>query len=344
MNQVVKYRNCLIMLVILLASIVSLVGCTGAPSTPPPAQTPLSVPQKADLIGEIELAKIIDDEDFAELYQYAAQDTTLPQTLDAALEKVEHETGINLRDFDTAVVFGEAATFIESTESSPGSHQYWGALVEGKLNENTFISNIEGKIGKELPGSSYQNYTIYVLPSLEGQGEAFSIAFPTEEQMVIGTTLAVKDVIDVKVGRQEPMSGAVYNLYSQLDDALIKLASTVPGPLLERIPAEIPIGPLTLSLLCFRDIEYTTLTLTKSDAIINTQARLVFTNEDSASDSGKLLWTGSKAGKYAVSDPNIKTLLSKIHISQRDSSVFLTLAMTISEIEQLISATSQEAK
>jgi hypothetical protein len=343
-----SYRHFLAALVvILLVSMISLVGCTAVPSNPPPTQTPPAVPQEADFIGKIELAEIINDEDFAELYQHiAAQDTTSPQTLDAALDEVEHETGINLRDFDNVVVFGDASALLESMESSQGSSgsTYWGALVEGNLDESTFIGNIENKIGLELPKSNYQNYTLYILSDPRKQGETLGIAFLADGQMVIGTTLAVKDVIDVTVGLQEPISGIVCNLYSQLGDALIKLASSVPEPLLEQIPAEIPIGPFTLSLLCFRDIEYATLALTKNEAIINAEARLVFANEDSAKDSGRLLWIGSKVGRYVAPDPNVKELLSKMHTSRAGSSVYLTLPLTISEIEQLILAMSQEAE
>jgi len=77
----------------LLVGIILLVGCSSAPTTPPPTtQTPPAVPEKADLLGKVELAQIIGDEDFAELYaEIAAQNTILPQTLDAALDKLEIE-------------------------------------------------------------------------------------------------------------------------------------------------------------------------------------------------------------------------------------------------------------
>lgn len=352
MGKAVKhqsYRKFLFGLVaILLAGTISLVGCSAPATNPPPStQTAPAVPQRADLLGRVALAEILADEDFAELYQeIAAQDTTLPQTLDAALDVVEYQTGINLRDFTNVTVFADATALVERMESaqSNGAPSYCGALVEGELDESTFIDSIESKLGRELTTSIYQNYTIHTFPDSQNQSEAFSMAFLADNEMVIGTTLAVKDVIDVAMGRQEPISGTVYDLYSQLGDALIKLASSVPESLTERIPAEISLGPINLNLLCFRDIEYATLTLTENGAIVNTDVHLEFANVDSARTSEQLLRLAITSGKHIVSDPDIKELLSKVHISRSGSSVSLTLALTIPEIEHLISAMLEEAK
>jgi len=336
-----RHRNLLFGLVaILLAGIILLVGCSDTSTSPPPStQIPFAVPQRADLLAEIELAEILDDEDFAELYQaIAAQSPALPRTLDAALDNLEYGTGIDLRDLTHVIVFADAEELVESMESASGSSPpYWGALVEGELNENTIIHGIESRMGQELAISSYQNHTLYSLADSHNQGDALNTAFLAEEQMVIGTSLAVKDVIDVTVGLQEPISGTVYDLYCQLGDALTKLASYVPESLTSQIPAEIPLGPVNLSMLSFRDVGYTTLALTKSEAIITADVHLEFTNSDSAKTSGQLLWIAITASKYIVSDPDIGELLSKVHTSTSSTSVSLTASLTISEIERLAS-------
>lgn len=352
MNQRAKQRRCkhllVVLLAILLVSMITLTGCTATPGKPPEStQIPPAVPQRANFLAEVELAEIINDEDFAELYrEVAAQESTLPETLDAALDEVQRETGINLRDFTHVIVFADALALLESMESSQDNAgpDYWGALVEGTLDEDSFIDSIESKLGKKLVTSSYQSFTIYVLQDTREPDEAFSMAFPASGQMVIGTALAVRDVIDVTVGLEEPISGTVYDLYDQLGDALIKLASSVPESLTEQIPAEMPIGPITLSLLCFRDIDSATLNLTKSEAIANTELCLVFSNEDSAKDCRWLLWTGSKLGNNVVSDPELGELLSKVQISRSGSSVSLKLALAMSEIGRLAQAMLHEVK
>jgi hypothetical protein len=101
---------------------------------------------------------------------------------------------------------------------------------------------------------------------------------------------------------------------------------------------------MSLSLLCFRDIKYATLALARNGTIMNVELCLVFSSEDSARDSQSLLWLGSRLGKNLVPDPNVGDLISKTQISRSGPSVSLTLALTTSEIEQLVLALLQEQK
>ena len=332
----------------LLIGMMVLVGCKATPADyPPPTQLLLVVPQQASLLARVELAEILNDEEFAELYQViAAQDTDLPQTLDAALDKIEYDTSINLRDFTYLVVFAYASELLGSMEAlqDNGDFPYCGVLVQGKLDERTFMQNIKRKIGRNLATSDYRGFTIYALTASPRQDHASSIAFFANGQMVIGTPRAVENVIDIMAGLQEPVSGTVCDLYRQLDDAYIKLVSSVPESVTMRIPSKMPVGPINLSLLSFRDIKYTTLTVTKNEAIINADAHLEFTNENSAKESGRLLWTAVIAGKHAVSDPDARELLSKIQTSRSGSSVSITLAMAMSEIERFTLTTLEEIR
>jgi len=344
-----SYRHLLMALAAtLLAGLLTLGGCSTTPAGPPTSTaTPPAVPQRADFLAKVELAEIINDEDFAELYhEVAAQEGTLPETLDDALDQVQRETGVNLNDFSDATVFADTLSLPEVVESYPSGAgaAYWGVLVQGELDESTFIDSVESKIGRDLLRSNYQNLTIYAVSETHEQDVAFSMAFPADGQMVIGADAAVRDFIDVTLGLEAPMSGTVYDLYCQLDDALVRLASSVPESLTEEIPAEVPIGPMSLSLLSFRDIEYATLTLAKNEAIVNAELCLVFSNEDSARDSQSLLWIASKLGQSVVPDPNVGDLLSRTQISRSGASVSLTLALATSEIEELTLALLQEGK
>jgi hypothetical protein len=352
MKQCAKRKSSRHLLRVLVATVfvglIALAGCSATPAGPPDSTPPpAAIPQRANFLAKVELAEIMNDEDFGGLYhEVAAQEGILPETLDDALDEVQREIGVNLRDFADATVFADALSLPEVMESYPygADSAYWGVLVRGELDESTFIDGVESKIGKELPRNSYQSLTIYAVTDAHEQDVALSLAFPADGEMVIGADAAVRDFIDVAVGLEEPMSGMVYDLYCELGDALVRLASIVPESLTEQIPAEVPVGPATLSLLCFREIEYATLVIVKDEGIVNAELCLVFSNEDSARDSQSLLWIASKLGASVVPDPNIGELLSGTQISRSGVSVYLTLALTTSEIEELTLALLQEGR
>jgi len=325
---------------ILLVSLLLLTGCATKPPPPTLPSAPLLVPQKADLIGKIELASIRDDKDFANLYEeIAAQNTDLPRTWSAALDEVQHETGVDPRDFSAATVFADASILIEGmTSLQENSVPYCGALVTGNLNETTFICNVETKMNLKFETSSYKNYKIYTYVDPYNEVGVFSIVFHGEGQMVIGSVEAVEDVINCMTHEEESISGPVYDLYSQLGDALIKVASSIPSSLTQQIPAELPAGPININLRSFRDINYATLILTKNEVTINANVCLEFNNEDSAKRSKLMLWAFTKFGKYVAPDPEVKELLGKIHLARSNSSVSITYAMPTSEIKDLLLA------
>ena len=95
-------------IVFMAALLVSLlVGCGGEETTPAAIKL---VPQKANMIGLIDLSQIISDEDIAELYDEA---------LDLAMEEI----GLDLRDFREGLMFGEVS---EAT----GDMDYFGIMVK----------------------------------------------------------------------------------------------------------------------------------------------------------------------------------------------------------------------
>lgn len=333
---------------ILLVGLLMLPGCRGTPTEQTPSRgTPPAVPHRANFLAQVELAEIINDEDLSELYrEMAAQEATLPETLNDALEEVQCETGVNLKDFDDAIVFADTLSLVEVVESQPydASLAYWGVLIQGELDESSFIDSVEASTGRELVRSYYQDLTIYSVDHTAKEVVVFSMAFPIGGQMVIGADRAVRDVIDVAAGLEEPISGTVYDLYCQLGDALIKLASSVPESLTQEIPAEIDVGPVSLSLLCFREIRYATAVIVENEAIIDAELCLLFCNEDSAKEGQSLLWIGSKFGKSAVPDPAVGELLSRAQVSGSGTSVSLTLALATSEIEELASTLLQQGR
>ena len=107
-------------LLIVVIFVLLLVGCNGTAETTTPIEL---VPQSADMVGKINIGQILGDNDLAGLYESMPKDSDTPQTFDEAIDMVITEAGIDLTDFDEALIFGD-------TSSHTGNTSYFGAIVE----------------------------------------------------------------------------------------------------------------------------------------------------------------------------------------------------------------------
>ena len=304
-----------------------LVGCGGGGETVTPIEL---VPQKANIIGLIDLSQIMEDEDIAELYEAMPLEPGDPQTLDEALDLAMEERGLDLRDFRKGLMFGEVS---EAT----GDMDYSGIIVKGTFEESDLIASIESGMDEEFTTVSYQGYEIYTDPY-----EEMGLAFLGSDAFVIGSMEAVKDVIEVNKGAQPAISGKLLNTYNGLGDALMKVAMIVPpgaieeglqefaGELLGELPIELPLDALA-------NMDTVGMTLDTEEQSISLNLGLCFTDSNSAEDMEVLV---SLALMMAGLMPDIPEealeLLENLDISVSDSCLDISLEMTMSEVESLI--------
>jgi len=304
----------LLVLVLMLAIVV---GC----GTPGLTAIEL-VPQDANLIANIQLSKIINDQDLRDAYDEAEKEAGQPQTVEEVLDELVEETGIDLRDFYQAVIFADITTLEQA--------DYLGIIVEGTFNETQFIDNIEQEAGEELTTSDYKGYKLYT-----DEGEEFGITFLSDRMLLIGTMEAVKDVIDVSKGDREQVSGIILDTYNRLGDVLIKFAFELPEEAREALTEELVPGEIPISLDPFADIDIVGFALNKEAETITIQIKPHFLSTDSAEDARDTLSDTISLFKSMLQVPEIKELLGKIEVTVTDSWMTIAFEITLSEIEQL---------
>ncbi len=280
------------------------------------------VPQGANLIAEIQVSKIVDDQDFRDAYDKADKEPGQPQTIEEALDELVEETGIDLRDFSRAVIFADVTTMEQA--------EYLGCILEGTFDEKQFIDNIEEQAGDEFTTSDYKGYKLYI-----DEEDEFGIAFLSDRMLLLGATEAVKDAIDVSKGDRERVGGIILDTYNRLGDALIKFACEFPEEA-RRALTEGPVpGDIPISLESFADIDIFGFALNKEADTIITQIDSHFLSTDSAQDAKDTLSGAISLFKGTAQDPETKELLSKIEVTLNDSWVTIAFEITLSELEQL---------
>ncbi len=305
-------------LLVLILMLATVIGC-GAPEL-----TAIElVPQDANLIANIQISKIINDQDLRDAYDKAKKEPGQPQTAEEALNELVRKTGVDLRDFSQALVFADV--------TAVGQAGYVAVIIEGTVNEGQFIGNIEQKTGEEFSTSDYKGYKLYI-----DEKDEFGITFLSDRMLLLGPTKAIKDAIDVSKGVREQVSGIILDTYNRLDDALIKVAFELPEEARralteEPVPDEVPI-----SLGSFADIDILGFALNKEAETITIQINPHFLSSDSAEDAKDTLSGAISLLKGMFEIPEIKELLGKIEVSVADSWMTIAFEITLSEIERLM--------
>jgi hypothetical protein len=318
-----KLLSCLVVLALVLPLAA---GCTSPEVTLTAIEL---VPRDANLIANVQISKIINDQDFRNAYDEAEKEPGQPQTAEEALDELVEETGIDLRDFSQAVIFADTTTLDQAG--------YVGVIIEGTFDEEQFIANIEEIMGEEFATSKYNGYRLYIV-----EEEDFRLTFLSDKMLLMGTTQAVKDAIDVSKGDQSQVSGTIFDTYNQLGDPLIKFAFELPGEALEALTEEPAAGEIPISLEAFADIDVVGFALDKEADTITIQINPHFLSADSAQDAKDTLSDAISLFKDLLEVPELEELMDKIEVSVTDSWVTIALEITISEIERLTESFQQQ--
>ena len=193
----------------LVVALALVVACST--EAPPPSNTDLLVPSDANLIAEIQVAKILRDAGLQDLCAQAPKESEDPQTLDEALDLAFEESGIDFRNFQSAVLFSDVAR----------AEDYVGVIANGQFDESQLIAAMESEVGLSFTAQDYQGVRLHVD---ESDPDAPAIAVLDSSILIAGTLPAVKSVIDVREGNLPPMSGPAYDAFNGLGTPLIRMA------------------------------------------------------------------------------------------------------------------------
>ncbi len=334
-------RVIVLLLMVLLLVVSPLVGCSNSSGG---VTNPIGlVPAKANMVGQADLSRILQDDDLWRIYYNSVNehDKTAPRTFEDARAYFNEEVNLDLKDLQQGVAFADVSQPDEAVV-------YWGAIVKGAFNKDNLIEAILSQDSGSWRIIKYKGYEIYTY-QVEGKNEPKDnvFSFLSANLFVVGTMQPVKDVIDVKEGDAKALSGEVLDTYNKLSDALIKVAVAVPAGM-----AEGDLGQSASEVLgdlsAFDKVESVGMTLSKNNESVALDMKLCCADSDSAqsieqSINGmitlvKLLMATSEDQQQ---NQALDTLLNKIKVTRSDTCVSINITATLTEIEDLIQSASQ---
>jgi len=306
-----------------------LVSCGGPdPST----EATNLVPANANLIAQIQVSRIMEDADIQSLYQMAPKGPDKPQSLDELLAKAQLETGIDFRRFTTVKLFSDVTR----------NDEYFGVIAHGPVNEQLLIAALSASGEIAVSTVEYQGVQVHIAESEEKE-PAFAVL--DRNTTVMGTLLAVQDVIDLQQGNLAGISGPVYDAFNDLGTPLVSLAATIPPETLAGV-ADSMGGDQGFGMIpamgSLHDITVMAVLIDKIGQDLRVETRLDFVNADAATGMGNSLSGLINFATSFSSDASVQYLLEKLELSVESNTVKLSFQAPVSELEEVSQAMEQD--
>jgi hypothetical protein len=306
-----------------------LLALTACGSAGPGAALKDLVPAEANLIAQVQVSEILQDPDLATLYDQTPKNPGDPQTFQELLAQTQEETGIDFRQFNTAILFGDITR----------DNEYFGVIAQGPVNQEQFLSAMQEQSEPALTSIDYKGRQIHV-----GQKEedTLALSFLEGNVLVMGSLPAVQAVIDVQEGDQPRVSGKVYDAFVRLGNPLFSMALAAPPEALTELEDSLGDGEgfgMMPAMTAFQDLDVVSLVVDKPGSDLKMEAQLEFFTADSADRMGNTLDGFLKLAAGFSSNEESSKILEKLQLKVDGTRLTLNFQAPIADLREVASST-----
>ncbi len=104
-----------------------LAACGGETAVSKQVDPERLIPQQANFIAKVQVGEILRDLDLESIYNQAPKGSDDPQSFEDMLDLALGETGVDLREFETAILFGDVSR----------EDEFVGAMAKGRFEQAT---------------------------------------------------------------------------------------------------------------------------------------------------------------------------------------------------------------
>jgi len=242
------------------------------------------------------------------------------QSYEDILAEVESQSELSRDGFHSVTVFTNA--------SSVENEQYAGMIAQTDWSWEDLIEASEATmddIEEDLTEDSYNGVTVYKNDTAQVEEDAWIADFG-DGTFAVGSSQAVKDVIDTRQGDAEPFSGDLRNAYDNAEDGYMKMAMVVPEEQVSQagqqtgVPTNFVPTP-----------EIVTMTYHTGDDMMNLDAQMTMANQEEAEQFNQVVGAtldppsdssqGAQAGPFA-------TLVEATDVNQNGKDVTIGFSIT----------------
>lgn len=291
-----------------------------------------SVPASADTVAFVDVDGLLADDalrGIADTYFSAQADAygeyySGPTSVDDALSDVENETGVSASELSGVTLFSDADAQVDGS-----TDEYSGLVVTSALSK----ADLEGALAgteRSFSTETYGEATLWVATDATTGSQA--VGWLGDGTFVLGTLDAVEDVVDVRAGDAESISGDLRETFENTREGYVTYAMSVPQD-------EFDAGD-------YRTGQFDTSTFNSVDTVSgalytegSTVGVAVHLSADSASDASDVEDVASGAVslyKGLVDDEDAKAALESVEVTRDGTTVSITYEDEASAIEAAI--------
>ena len=289
------------------------------------------VPQRANVVGSVAVNQALEAFDFGvdELVEMLSSGS------------FEDDDGIgkffNIEQFQTGGLFGDisrADFFGDITDDD--DVEYFAILLHGNFDEASLITGLESASGEDLVQKVYKGSNVYY-PA--GDVDEFELSVLDSSAFAVGTSGAINDIIDIKVGDVAPASDSLIDALNGLDSGIFGFALKVPADLADNadLGAISQLEDLPISLDFISALDIVGLEGDLDGDSLNLKVTMEFNDEDAAESLEGFISGIAALASGFLPDPDTAGLLEGLIIDRDGSRLTIEIAIPVADIPGLFS-------
>lgn len=213
-------------------------GGAGGPAADIPARSNVAMSMSFDAILEDEAIRGAVN---SALSKQATEESMIPASVSEAFDMAEQQAGVDPRKLNEVVLFGESSG--DSGEES----DYVGWLTYTDWSQSKLQALIEEESQGEMTTEEYEGTTVYVTEDTDDTTER--VAILSDGTIVLGRAGATNDVIDLRNGNGEAISGDLLSAWDATSGDYVTFAMNIN-------PEDLPEGQAEAAAPTVRNIKY----------------------------------------------------------------------------------------
>jgi hypothetical protein len=245
----------------------------------------------------------------------------VPTSVAEAFQMTEEQAGVDPRNLNEVVLFGESSD--EDGEES----EYVGWLAYTDWSQSELQTLIEEESEGDITTEGYQGTTVYVTDDMDDTTER--VAILSDGTVVLGRDSATNDVIDIRNGNGDAISGDILSAWNATTGDYATFAMDI-------TPEDLPDGQAEAAAPTVRNIEYAYGSVYADGEMRGVRFNLETGSEQDAEDVKKFIDGQMSLEKEKAEDEETKQFIEDTEVATDGTTVVITNEVNVNTITPAI--------